>query len=179
MEEVKMINSKPSKWYITSITFFIIVTVSTILLYFYNNSIVNQQEEIKNEISTIDKSIYTLENDKNLKIYNLIISNKSILDWYKQMNEVTKYILDLGKLEKMYDIKFVGFDLVKLNIKTNVFATTDENWNSYTKIKNFIKKYREDSSSLYDLDFITSFEWMDEIKFSASLAVKKEIKENK
>jgi len=59
-----------------------------------------------------------------------------------------------------------------LEIQTEVSSLSDTNRLAYSKVKNFIAKYREDKDSLFNLNFINSFEWMDDIKFKVKFTLK-------
>ena len=98
--------------------------------------------------------------------------NKNIITSYELMNKVTTYINHMDKIAKKYDLEFNGFNLAKWEIITNVKVISDKHIIAYEKIRDFISKYRLDSNRLFELEFINSFEWMDNIKFRVNFKIK-------
>lgn len=158
--------------YIASIIFLIVVLIITVSLHFYNYYVWNEVEKIKTNISSIDASISSVEKDKRLKIYSLLELNKELINSYNKMNDVTKYINHMNVISSKYKLKFSGFNLAKWEITSNVSMVSDNDWIAYQRAKDFISKYRIDKKALFDLKFISSVEWMDDMKFKVNFKVK-------
>jgi hypothetical protein len=88
------------------------------------------------------------------------------------MNDITKYINHMNVIASKYKLKFSGFNLVKWEITSNVSIVSDNDWIAYQRVKDFISKYRIDKKALFDLKFINSVEWMDDMKFKVNFKVK-------
>jgi hypothetical protein len=88
------------------------------------------------------------------------------------MNNITKFINNLNLLKEKYDLTLEWFDLTNWEIHTDVKVISDEKWFAYYKARDFISKYREDKNALFNLWFVSSFDWMDEIKFNINLKIK-------
>lgn len=172
MEDIKVLNEKSRSAYFSSTLFLFIVVLATIVLYFYNNHLKTSIEEIQTSITTIDSSINEVENDKNIQIYRLIELNKSVISSYESMNKVTKYINHMNVIKGKYNLEFDWFDLSKWVITTNIKTTSNDEWLAYQKTRDFISKYRQDTKALFNLGFVTSVEWMDEIKFKVNFKIK-------
>ena len=172
MTEVNIITKKTNSSLISSIGFLAIVVLSSIALNFYNNSLLVEIEKIKTNIISIEKNINDINKDKNLQIASLLELNASIIDSFELMNNVTTYIIHMNNIATKYNLEFNWFNLSNWKITTNVKAISDKEWIAFQKIRDFIKKYRTDSKSLFDLDFVNNIEWMDEIKFTANFKIK-------
>lgn len=165
-------NTKKNFWYYISFVFLFLVISSTVWLYFYNKSISNDIAKIKMDISSLDNKIKEEKKDNNLEIYSLVEKNKTILDSYEKMNRINTFINHLNSIIFKYRLEFSWFNISNWEIKTSVISTSDEKSISYQKVADFISKYREDEKSLFDLAFINSFQWMDEIKFDINFKIK-------
>lgn len=165
-------NTKNNFWYYTSFIFLFLVIIFTVWLHFYNKSINNDIVKIKMEISSIENNIKEENKDSNLEIYSLVKKNKAILDSYEKMNRINTFINHMNSIILKYRLKFIWFNISNWEIKTSVISTSDNKSISYQKVSDFITKYREDEKSLFDLAFINSFQWMDEIKFDINFKIK-------
>lgn len=172
MEDIKVLNEKSRSTYFSSTLFLVVVIVATIVLYFYNNHLKGSIAEIQTSITTIDSNINEVENDKNIQIYRLIQLNKSVIRSYESMNNITKYINHMNVIKGKYNLEFNWFDLSKWVITTNIKTSSNEEWLAYQKTRDFISKYRQDKKALFNLGFVTSVEWMDEIKFKVDFKIK-------
>lgn len=172
MEDIKVLNEKPRSAYFSSVLFLLVVVISTTVLYLYDNHLKSNIAEIQSSITTIDSNINEVENDKNIQIYRLIQLNKSVISSYESMNNITKYINHLNVIKGKYNLDFTWFDLEKWEITTNIKTTSDQEWLAYQKTRDFINKYRQDPKALLNLGFVTSVEWMDEIKFKVNFKIK-------
>ena len=172
MEDIKILNKKTSWAYFSSLLFLGVVILSTVLLYIYNGYLTNDINDIKTNITKIEANIKEVESDKNIKIYSLLQLNKKVIDLYDNMNKITKFITHMNLIEDKYDLIFSWFDLVNWEIKTEVKVISDDKWIAFHKARDFISKYRDDKSALFNLWFIGAFDWMDEIKFNVSLKIK-------
>ena len=171
MEEIKNISKKP-KNNILSISFLIIVILSTWFMHFYNSIITKNIEEIKTNITSIEWNISEVKKDKNLQIFSLLEDNKSILNSYKLMNNISKYINHLNVIQAKYDLKFTWFSLNNWVLNSSIEFVSDDNWIAFQKARDFIKNYRMDKKALFELDFINQIQWMDKIKFNVSFKIK-------
>lgn len=172
MTEVKSIAKKTRSSYVTSLVFLWIVAISTIAIHFYNSYWVAEIEKLKSSIISIESNIAEVEKEKNLQIYSLLELNKEVIESYELMNKVTKYINHMNTIVWKYNLELTGFDLVNWKIKTNIKVISDDNWIAFQKTRDFINNYRSDEKALFDLDFITGVEWMDDMKFKANFIIK-------
>lgn len=172
MEDIKILNTKTRPVYFSSLLFFGVVVIFTILLYIYNSYLTNDIEDIQSNISVIESNIKEVESDKNIQIYSLLQINKKVIKLYENMNNITKFINNLNLIKDKYDLIFEWFSLANWEIKTDVKVISDEKWIAFHKARDFISKYREDSDALFNLWFVSSFDWMDEIKFNINLKIK-------
>jgi len=172
MDEINITIKNKVSNYIASIIFLMVVLIITVSLHFYNYYVWNEVEKIKTNISSIDAKISDVEKDKRLKIYSLLELNKELINSYDKMNDITKYINHMNVIASKYKLKFSGFNLVKWEITSNVSIVSDNDWIAYQRVKDFISKYRIDKKALFDLKFINSVEWMDDMKFKVNFKVK-------
>ena len=172
MGEVNSITRKSTSNNLSSIIFLVVVIISTISLYLFNNYLTNEVEKLKISISTIKSNIVEVEKDKNLQVYSLLELNKQAIYSYELMNKVTSYINHMNVIQWKYNLEFAGFNISKWEINTNVKIVSDNNSIAYQKTRDFINKYRTDPKALFDLSFINSVEWMDNITFKVNFKIK-------
>lgn len=154
-----------------SAVFFILVLILTLGLYFYKSSLESSLNDTNNEISTTDKSINDLKNDKKLQVYNLYTMNKSKIDNDFKKSNINSYINHLSLTSAKYWIKFTGFAYDTKKITTTLSSTTDLNlW--YLKLVKFIAEYRTQTNDLLDLWFISSIDGSDKITTNVVFDVK-------
>ena len=171
MEEVNKVVKK-SKWNTNSIIFLVVVVLSTIIMSLYNNSIQNDIQEIKTNISWIESSIKEVENDKKLQIYSLLELNSNVIRSYKSMNNITMYINHMNVIQAKYDLSFKWFNLSNWELFTDIEIVSDDKAIAYQKTRDFLKNYRNDSKALFDLQFVNNIEWMDDMKFKWYFKIK-------
>lgn len=160
------------KTYTTSLIFFIVVVVFTLSIYFFNSYIEGKVENIKSEINSIEKSISEVEQNEKLQVYSLLEINKELISSYNKMNNITKYINHMNVIWWKYDLNLLGFNLSEGEIITNINVLSDNKWIAYEKTRDFIKNYRNDEKALFNLWFINSVEWMDDMSFKVTLKIK-------
>lgn len=158
--------------YTASIIFLIVVLIITVSLHFYNYYVWNEVEKIKTNISSIDASISSVEKDKRLQVYTLLELNKELISSYEKMNDITKYINHMNVIGSKYKLKFDGFNFAKWEISSTVNIVSDIDWIAFLRTKDFINKYRVDQKALFELKFINSVDWMDDMKFKVNFKVK-------
>jgi hypothetical protein len=138
----------------------------------YNNSIQKDIEKLKNNISWFETSIKEVESDKKLQIYSLLELNSSVIKSYKSMNNITRYINHMNVIQAKYDLLFKWFTLNNWELFTNIEIVSDDKAIAYQKTRDFLKNYRTDSKALFDLQFVNTIEWMDNMKFKWYFKIK-------
>ena len=180
-EQIIIQESFFKKSFLISISFLIIVITITLSLHVYNNSIIYNNQKIKSNISLIDKSIFDIWKNKKLQTYNLLIINKEIINSFNLLNNINKYIVHMNNIWAKYNIDLIGFNLTKWIINTSIKILPDSNiinnnnkFNklSYQKASYFINDYRKDENALFELDFIKSIQWVDEMRFNITFKIK-------
>ena len=171
MEKLSLISRKYKSSYINSIIFLLLVIISTVSIHYYNNYSVKKINIIKEKISKIEFSIHEIEKEADLQINSLLEINKEVIDSYKVLNRITKYINHLNVISWKYGLIFSGFNLSNWKITTDVKVVSDSKSIAFQKTRDFISKYREDKKSLFRLWFIENINWMDEIKFKANFKI--------
>lgn len=164
---------KDNKWtYFSSIVFLICIVVFTFLLYFYNNILDREINDIKTKISLREQEINDLEKDKEIQIYALLDKNQEIVKKLSKISQVTKFINHLDETSEVYNLTFKWFNLSNWKLKTIWLWENDDNWIAYKKISSFIKRYRNDNNTLFNLWFINWIKWIDSIKFNLDFDIK-------
>lgn len=174
----KLVNSKKDKTVIFAMIFLVFVIILTIWLFVVNFFYQKSIDKISAENENISKAIENFKSKKELQLYSLISSYKWELSEKEKNSQILTFLEHLDEIEKKYEVNFSWFNLDSGEIKTEV--TVRKLWikwekEAYSKVKNFIENYRDDKDALFDVKFINSFEWMDEIKFNLSLKIKKDI----
>lgn len=174
MDENVVLQNEVKKKPIWAIVFLVLVLFLTWILFWVNLYLKSWNEKISTEVSSIEQNISSIKKSKNIQIYELLNDYKTNIKKMEVNNNVLDYIKHLTKTEQKYWINFSGFSLSSWEIKTQVLAR--KIWirtnSTYEKVSKFINDYRVDKDSIFDLEFINSFDWMDEIKFDVKFKVK-------
>jgi hypothetical protein len=130
----------------------VVVLIATASLYFYKMNIESSITDINNQISSTDKSISDLKNDKILQVYNLYTMNKTKIDNDLKKSNINSYVNYLRLTASKYGLQFSGFNYDTKKISTTLSSTTDTNL-GYLKLVKFIRDYRTvpNNSDLVDL----------------------------
>lgn len=172
MAEMNLNTKKPISSYTMSILFFAVVVVATILMFLYNSFLSWQVEELESKISWIEISIKAVEQDESLQIYSLLELNKEAISKYENMNRITEFINHMNTIKWKYNLDIKWFDLKNWEIETLIRSSSDNEWIAYEKTKEFISNYRVDELAMFDLLFVNSFTWMDDMKFKVNFKIK-------
>ncbi len=174
------IKSKKAKVPFYSIALFVLVLVSSIWLYIYNLYLQDEIWAINKDIIVYKTNIKELKKDEKLQVYTLIEENKKILNEMEKRSKITNYINAVEKISVKMWLEFGDFNYSDGKITTDVVAKTKSLAVSgedviknlaYVKVRDFIKKYRKDQTALFDLGFINSFNWTDEISDTIEFSV--------
>lgn len=172
MGEINITKKKSISNYIASLSFLVAVIVITITLHFYNSYLSGQINEVKTKITGYESSILEVQKDERLQVYSLLKLNTDVINSYKMMNNVTKYINHMNATALKYNLEFSGFNLINWEVSSIVKIISDNEWIAFQKTRDFIKKYREDPNALFILEPISSFEWTDDITFKVNFKIK-------
>ena len=173
MEEEKIIKDIWSpKWLYASIWFFILVILLSAFLYYYNSSISTNIQELNSQIEERNKSIEELKNDKKIIVYELINKNQQILDKYKKESQIPDFIDELDRVWRDYSITLNWFSYTKWSVSSSAVATKTIKNDAYIKVSDFLRDYRTNSWSMFDVDFVNSFQWDSTIWFNLKFSLK-------
>lgn len=173
VEKQKFIVKQGSKYPVWAIVFLLIVILIAVWLYIFNSKLNKDIKEKNNEIKIVEIKLKELKNNKNLQVYNLLKANENTIFELEKRNQITKYIKKLNYIWETYWVIFSGFNFEWWELKTSAVVKA-ELWDeiAYQKTVNFIKKYRENKNSTFNLDFINFFDWNDYIKFNTTFSLK-------
>ncbi len=176
MSKVKTFNSW-KKIPIVSTSLFLLIVLLTIWIYVFNIFLSQDIADKKIKLSKVEKNIKDLKKDRNLQVYYLLKENASVIEKLEKRSRVSDYINHLIKISSENSISFSWFNMSNGKILTKA-SSKDKTNNilAYMNVKNFIKRYRADEEALFDLEFINSFQWMDEIDFDVTFSIKENMK---
>jgi len=158
---------------ILSITFFLVTVLVTLWLLSYNYFIDNNITSLQKEINITEQSIAEINTNKDISIYKLISSNRKALNDLEAKSNITSFIEHLNNVKQWYNIDLRWFNYQNWELKTSVIIENSTDALSYNTAKDFIKKYRINENSKFNLWFINSITWNDKITFNISLNLKK------
>jgi len=156
----------------SSVVFLVIVLLLSFGLYFYNTHLEKEIVGVKGEIIKIESEMKDINDDKKIQIYTLLELNKEVINSYSKNNKVVSFINHLDTVKSKYSLNFNWFNLSDKELITNIEVKSDKEKQAYQKTKDFIKNYRKDNSSLFDLDYINLVEWMEEMKYKVKFNIK-------
>ncbi|MBW7954886.1 hypothetical protein H3C61_03675 [Candidatus Gracilibacteria bacterium] len=166
------INNKSYNMMRITIFVFLFSIILTILLFFYNKSLSGDIDNINLETTKISENIKKINEDKKVKLYTLVTTNKTYLDKYKYLSNIPLFLNTLLELSSKSKIAFNGFSYNEGSISTNATSIDDGYSYASSKVKNFVKDFRKGENGIFSLDFITSFNGQQEIDFGLKFKVK-------
>lgn len=175
MEEKLLVDNKKMKLPLVPTIFLIFTIVLGLWLFGINYSISSSNEKLQEEINMTNTAIENFRKDKKIQVVELLENYKSDILKYEKNSDLVKYIEHMEEIEKKYKLSFSGFSFSEWEIKSEILVRKiDVKWedDAYLKVSKFIKNYREDENSLFELKFINSFEWMNDIKFNVNFKIK-------
>lgn len=152
---------KVKKIHLSLIFLFFIITIS-IWSYYYDWVLAKTNAGIQKIIDIKNWEIKKLKEDKNLQILDLLDNNRDVINKLRAYSEITSFINHLEDLWAIYAIKFSWFNFNAWILTTSIISETDEASDNrealydYQKVASFIKDYRNDTESMFDLGFIKS-----------------------
>ncbi len=155
-----------------TIIIFIFSIILTIWLFFYNKSLSTSIDNLNKEVTKVSENIKKINEDKKVKLYTIVTTNKTYLDKYKYLSNIPLFLNTVLELSKKSKITFNWFSYSEWSISTN--ASSLDDWYSYasSKVKNFVKDFRKGENWILSLDFIQSFSGQDQIEFWLKFKVK-------
>lgn len=162
--------------------FFILVILATVWLAVTNYFYTKENARISEENSNLETAINNLKQNKKISVYELLQNYNKEFKKLEKNSDIVKYMEHLEDLWAKYQLTFKWFSINDSEIKTEIVFKkywVKTNSETYEKVQKFISEYREDKESPLKLEFITSFEWMDEIKFPATFKIKNEVEKVK
>lgn len=154
---------------------YIIFTLSLFIvwwLFWYNYYLENKIEVLEKNISQYDNSIKTKQKDRNIQVYNLLKENKKVIDDLDKKSKINNFIYHVRELQNTYWILFKWFNYANWVVSMTAYVPFNTDMTSANRTSYFIKSYREDKKSLFDLDFVNTFNWFDSMTFSVNLKLK-------
>ena len=88
----------------------VIVILSTIGIYWYNYSLEKENNKIYERLANIEKNIWILNKNENIRVYNLIQKNKKILTKLEKYSQITYFINSMEYIKKQYLLNFKWFN---------------------------------------------------------------------
>lgn len=162
--------------------FFILVILATVWLAVTNYFYSKENNRLTEENSNLETAINNLKQDKKISVYELLQNYNKEFKKLEKNSDIVKYMEHLEDLWAKYQLTFKWFSINDSEIKTEIVFKkywVRSSSETYEKVQKFISEYREDKESPLKLEFITSFEWMDEIKFPATFKIKNEVEKVK
>ncbi len=151
---------------------FVISLLIFIALFIFNINIENKIQDLDNQVIEINKSTKILKEDRNIQTYILLEKNKKLLQDLEKKSQITKFISHLDEIQDQYWIIFDWFNYNNWIVSTQVNVPFSSNTLASSKVSYFIKNYRASSWSLFDLEYINSFNWADNIVFNVNFKIK-------
>lgn len=143
-----------------------------ISLFSFNYYLETQIDSKQSKIAEFDASIKEKQKDKSVQVYNLIKENKKLIEELDKKSQINKFIYHIRELQWTYSVIFKWFNYSNGEIASNVYIPFSTDISAANRASYFIKSYREDKKSLFDLEFINSFNWYDSMTFNVNFKLK-------
>jgi len=169
----KFYKQKKSRSFYYAIAFLVFVVLVTVWLYAYNMMILGQVKDLDDSIARLDTSIEKLNQDENIQVYSLYAWNKNTFDALAAQSQIPKFVKSVKKALAKNGLDLWGFSYSDGTVSVKITSESDSRSKGYEKIVKFLKTYREDEESIFDLESITRVAGQDKIAFDAKFVVKK------
>lgn len=171
MNEINFITQK-KRALIWPIVFLWFVIVLSVILFLFNFKLNNDIIDLEKKILERNSEIKILKDDSKVQVFSLIEANKNTIDNLEKRSYITNFIKHLNAISQKYDVVFESFSISQWIIKVQASFESSDKGIAYIKTSNFVNSYRKDENALFNLNFISSFEWMDYIKFEVEFSIK-------
>lgn len=141
-------------------------------LFGYNYYLEKNVSNLEKKIAEYDISIKEKQKDKKVLVYNLLKENKKIIEDLDKKSKINKFIYNLREIQNTYWVLFKGFNYANWVVSMSVYIPFNSDMTAANRASYFIKSYREDKNSLFELDFINNFNWFDSMTFNVDLKLK-------
>jgi len=141
-------------------------------LYAFNYSLEAKISKLDEKIVNFDNSIKAKQKNKTIQVYNLLKENKKVIEDLDKKSKINKFIAHLRETQNTYWLTFKGFNYTNWVVSMSVYIPFKTEMSAANRTTFFIKSYREDKASLFDLDFINTFNWYDNMTFNVNFKLK-------
>ncbi len=155
-----------------SILLFTSVLIITISLFAYNFFLKKDIERKSLEINQREASITEINKDSSIWLYNLLNNNKVVLEKFRKRSNITGIISHIKRIELKYKLNIDWFTYNWWDLSSNVIIENNTDAFAYNIAREFISGYRTDDARMFDLGFVSSIKWNDNIGFSIELKLK-------
>lgn len=181
IQQNKVASFKLSLW------FFVFVLLLTAILAWYNLFLSKENNTLLWDIESNKKIISQLKKNKEVQVATLLSENRSILEKMEKDNNIVAYINHVRSLERAYSVKFHGFSFGNWKLQSElkfesqkweeITAMNTSQWIkkqaiAYQEVVRFIRDYRANKESIFDLSFVAWIEGNDNISFPVSFILK-------
>jgi hypothetical protein len=167
-EETKQKNKLFVIWY----GFLALSIIIVVWLFLFNSYFENKIQNLEENIWKYNTSIKKLQENRSVQVYTLLEENKKLVESLEKKSKINNFIYNIRELQTAYTIIFKWFNYSNWIISTSVFVPFNINMTAANRVSYFIKSYREDKNSLFDLDFINTFNWNDNMTFNVNFKLK-------
>lgn len=152
---------------------FLFVSIALVVsLFSFNFYLETKLSSLQDKITKYDNSIKEKQKDKSIQVYDLLKENKILIENLDKKSQINKFIYHIREIQNTYSVSFKWFSYSNGEISTSVYIPFSTDMSAANRASYFIKTYREDKNSLFNLDFINSFNWYDSMTFSVNFKLK-------
>jgi hypothetical protein len=167
-EETKQKNKLIVIWY-----GFLALSVSIVIwLFLFNSYLESKVQNLDENVWKYNNSIKTLQENRSVQVYTLLEENKKLTESLEKKSKINSFIYNIRELQTTYWIIFKWFNYSNWIISMSAYVPFSINSTAANTVSYFIKNYREDTNSLFDLDFINTFNWNDSMTFNVNFKLK-------
>jgi hypothetical protein len=153
-------------------TFLVLSILIILWLSAFNYTLESKINKLEQKINTFDISIKEKQKDKKVQVYNLLKENKKVIEDLDKKSKINQFIAHTREIQNTYWLLFKGFNYTNWVVSMSVYIPFNTEMSAANRTSFFIKSYREDKNSLFDLDFINTFNWYDNMTFNVNLKLK-------
>ncbi len=153
-------------------TFLVLSVGLVIWLFLFNSYLEGKTQNLESQIGQYNTSIEKLKKNRSVQIYTLLEENKKLIENLEKKSKINDFIYNIREIQNTYTIIFKWFNYSNWLISMSVYAPFNTNMTAANRVSYFIKSYREDKNSIFDLDFINTFNWNDNMFFNVNLNLK-------
>ena len=170
--DTKFYDKKKKTWFYLSgwILFFILAITGW--LYYANMQLSQKIWEVNNNISQVESSMNSINQDTNIQLYSIYSRHKNFLERLETSSKIPSMVNHLKRIFTIHELQYDRFSYSNELVTIDISLETNDNGYAYEKVTSFLRNYRENEQALFDVEQVSEISWYDRMNFTAAFTLK-------